>query len=77
MSNDMPEARWKQVCAQAKRWFDRLTDDDLSKVGGKADRLADILQERYGYIRQHAESQSNWWMQGHQQKPAPRRGAKK
>ena len=70
MSDDMPEIRWRQVGAQTRKWWDKLTDDDLEMIGGKAERLASALQERYGYIRQHAVSQSNRWMRDHRDLPA-------
>ncbi len=65
MNDDMSEARWRQVRAQTRKWWGKLTDDDLERIGGKAERLADALQEKYGYTRQHAESQSSRWMYDH------------
>lgn len=69
MGNDILEARWKQVREQTRKWWGKLTDDDLERIGGKADRLADVLQEKYGYTRQHATSQSDRWMRKHQDNP--------
>jgi len=73
MSNDLSLTRWQQVGAQTRKWWGRLTDDDLERIGGSAERLADALQETYGYTRQHAESQSNRWMHDHQDAPAVER----
>ena len=70
MNNDLLEARWLEVREQTRKWWGKLTDDDLERIGGKAERLADALQVKYGYIRQHAESQSNRWMRAHQGAPA-------
>ena len=66
MNNDLQEARWLQVREQVRKWWGKLTDYDLERIGGKVERLADVLQEKYGYIRQHAESQSNRWMRDRQ-----------
>jgi uncharacterized protein YjbJ (UPF0337 family) len=66
MNNDISAARWQQVRGQTRTWWGKLTDDDLEWIGGKAERLAHMLQEKYGYIQQHAESQSNRWMRDHQ-----------
>ena len=66
MSNDISVAGWQLVGGQARKWWGKLTDEDLERIGGKAERLADALQEKYGYTRQHAESQSNRWMHEHQ-----------
>jgi uncharacterized protein YjbJ (UPF0337 family) len=70
MNNDMDEATWQQMREQTRKWWGKLTDDDLQRIGGKAERLADALQERYGYIRQHAESQSKRWMRDHREAPS-------
>ena len=69
MNDDMDEAQWQQVREQTRKWWGKLTDADLLKIGGKAELLADALQERYGYIRQHAESQSRRWMREHSDAP--------
>jgi uncharacterized protein YjbJ (UPF0337 family) len=70
MNEDMLEARWRQVREQTRKWWGKLTDNDLERIGGKAERLADALQAQYGYTRQHAESQSNRWMREHRDAPA-------
>jgi uncharacterized protein YjbJ (UPF0337 family) len=70
MNNDIQEVRWQQVREQTRKWWGMLTDDDLERIGGRAERLADALQERYGYTRQHAESQSRRWMRDHRGAPA-------
>lgn len=69
MNNDMLESRWLEVGGETRKWWGKLTDDDLERIGGSAALLADALQERYGYIRPHAESQSNRWMRDHQDSP--------
>jgi uncharacterized protein YjbJ (UPF0337 family) len=66
MKNDIDEPTWQQVREQTRKWWGKLTDEDLERIGGKAERLADALQDRYGYTRQNAESQSNRWMRAHQ-----------
>jgi uncharacterized protein YjbJ (UPF0337 family) len=69
MNDDLDEAKWQQVSEQTRKWWGKLTDADLLKIGGKAELLADALQERHGYIRQHAESQSRRWMREHRDAP--------
>jgi hypothetical protein len=34
-----------------------LTDDDLDRIGGRKDQLMGILQQRYGWAREHAQLQ--------------------
>ena len=66
MNNDIVEATWQQVREQTRKWWGKLTDEDLEQIAGKAERLADALQEKYGYTRPNAESQSIRWMHDHQ-----------
>ena len=51
MNNDIDESTWQQVREQTRKWWGKLTQDDLQKIDGKAERLADALQEKYGYTR--------------------------
>jgi uncharacterized protein YjbJ (UPF0337 family) len=54
VNNNVLKDEQKQIQGQAKVWWDKLTDDDLEKVDGKFDILANLLQEKYGYTRAHA-----------------------
>ena len=54
MNKDVFEGKWKQIRGQAKDWWGKLTDDDLERAGGKYDKLVGLLQEKYGYTREHA-----------------------
>ena len=51
MNRDIFEGKWKGMRGQAKEWWGKLTDDDLERVGGKADPLIGLLQQKYGYTR--------------------------
>ena len=54
MNKDIVEGKWKQVRGEAKSWWGKLTDDDLDRAAGKFDVLSGMLQEKYGYTREHA-----------------------
>ena len=54
MNNDIFEGKWKQIRGEAKAWWGKLTDDDLDRVAGKFEVFTGLLQEKYGYSRQHA-----------------------
>ena len=54
MNKDILEGQWKQIRGEAKAWWGKLTDNDLDRAAGKFDVLAGLLQEKYGYTRQHA-----------------------
>jgi uncharacterized protein YjbJ (UPF0337 family) len=55
MNQDVLAGKWKQMRGQVKQWWGKLTDDDLDRVNGAMDKLAGVLQERYGWERDQAE----------------------
>jgi uncharacterized protein YjbJ (UPF0337 family) len=55
MNKDTLEGQWKQLSGKAKAAWGDLTDDELTKVNGNAERLAGLIQERYGKSREAAE----------------------
>ena len=57
MNKDILEGKWKQMRGNAKTWWGKLTDDDLDRAAGNYDVLAGLLQEKYGYTRQHADEE--------------------
>ena len=59
MNQDIFEGKWKEMRGQVKEWWGKLTDDDLERVGGKADQLIGILQQKYGYTKEQAEKELN------------------
>ncbi|PXW26531.1 CsbD family protein [Paraburkholderia caballeronis] len=63
MNNDIAEGKWKQLMGKAKAAWGELTDDDLVKAEGRADRLAGMIQERYGKTRDEAELEVRRFME--------------
>ena len=59
MNKDIFEGEWKQLRGQAKEWWGKFTDDELERVGGKFDQFVGLLQEKYGYTREHTEEEIN------------------
>ncbi|HEY0975054.1 MAG TPA: CsbD family protein [Solimonas sp.] len=57
MNSDTLKGQWKQLAGRAKESWGKLTDDELLKVEGNAQRLSGLVQERYGVTREEAESQ--------------------
>jgi uncharacterized protein YjbJ (UPF0337 family) len=39
----------------------KLTEDDLTVIGGKQDQLVGRIQERYGIAKDEAERQVRYW----------------
>ena len=59
MNKDVFEGKWKEMRGQAKVWWGKLTDDDLEQAGGNAGQLIGLIQQKYGYSREHAEEEFN------------------
>jgi uncharacterized protein YjbJ (UPF0337 family) len=57
MNRDIVEGKWTQLKGSVKEQWGKLTDDELTEVAGKRDRLSGKLQERYGWTKEEAERQ--------------------
>ena len=55
MNADILKGKWHQLKGAAQAKWGKLTNDDLDRVEGNAERLAGLLQEKYGYERDRAE----------------------
>ena len=52
MNWDVVEGNWTQFKAAARIKWGKLTDSDWDQIGGKMDRMAGVMQERYGYKKE-------------------------
>ncbi|UAW64846.1 CsbD family protein [Mycoavidus sp. HKI] len=57
MNKDIVAGKWKQIVGKAKVLWGDLTDDDLEKVEGNADKLAGLIQEKYGKTLEEAKKE--------------------
>jgi uncharacterized protein YjbJ (UPF0337 family) len=57
MNWDQISGNWKQFTGKVKEKWGKLTDDDLTVIAGKRDQLAGVLQQRYGYEKERAETE--------------------
>ena len=60
MNEDVFAGQWKQMRGELKSWWGKLADDDLDRIGGQKDKLIGLVQEKYGYARDHAEQEVEW-----------------
>jgi uncharacterized protein YjbJ (UPF0337 family) len=51
------KGKWKKQVGAAKVAFGKLTDDELLRTEGHAQKLAGLVQERYAVTRDEAEKQ--------------------
>ena len=57
MNWDQIEGEWMELKGRFAEKWGKLTDDDLAIIAGKRDKLAGLLQQRYGIAIEHVEKQ--------------------
>jgi uncharacterized protein YjbJ (UPF0337 family) len=57
--NDILQGNWKQLHGHIGEWWGKLTDDDVTKIDGKRENLVGLLQTKYGYAKERAETDVN------------------
>ena len=57
MNWDQITGNWMQFKGKVKEKWGKLTDDDLTTIGGKRDQLVGVLQQKYGYTKSQAEQE--------------------
>lgn len=57
MNWDIIEGKWNQLKGSIREKWGDLTDDELTEVAGKKDKLAGKLQEKYGWTKEKADEQ--------------------
>jgi uncharacterized protein YjbJ (UPF0337 family) len=57
MNWDQIEGKWKELQGGVKEKWGKLTDDELTEIGGKRDKLAGIIQAKYGLAKEAVEDQ--------------------
>ncbi|HAC57721.1 MAG TPA: CsbD family protein [Rhodobiaceae bacterium] len=62
MNWDQVEGNWTQMKGKVKEAWGDLTDSDITKIEGKRDRLAGVLQERYGKKKEEVETEIDNWL---------------
>lgn len=65
MNSDVLKGKWRQLKGEVKSQWGKLTDDDLDRVEGDAEKLIGRVQERYGYARHDAEREVNAFIDRH------------
>jgi uncharacterized protein YjbJ (UPF0337 family) len=57
MDEDVLKGKWKEIKGGVKEKWGKLTDDDLTVVEGKKEKLLGLLQQKYGYAKDKAEQE--------------------
>ncbi len=70
MNIDILKGQWKEIKGDIKAKWGKLTDDDLTEIGGNEEKLIGILQKKYGYSKDEAEKEYRNFMAGRGTKAA-------
>jgi uncharacterized protein YjbJ (UPF0337 family) len=65
MNEDVLKGKWRQLKGEVKSQWGKLTDDDLDRVEGDAEKLIGRVQERYGYQREEAKREVDDFFRRH------------
>lgn len=57
MDENIWKGKWKEIKGGIKEQWGKLTDDELAEIEGKQEKLAGLLQKKYGYSKDEAEEQ--------------------
>lgn len=57
--SNLIEANWLQLSGSIKSQWGRLTDNDLTEINGRKDKLVGKLIEKYELTKQEAEDRVN------------------
>jgi len=63
MNWDKIEGSWKQFKGKLREQWGRLTEDDVTVIEGKRDKLVGKIQERYGITRDEADREVREWLE--------------
>ncbi len=55
MNEDILKGKWKELKGSVKEKWGDLTDDDITEIDGKTEKLVGILQQKYGYSKDKAQ----------------------
>jgi uncharacterized protein YjbJ (UPF0337 family) len=65
MNDDVFKGKWHQLKGEVKSQWGKLTDDDLARAEGDAEKLIGRVQERYGYQRDQAKREVDDFIRRH------------
>jgi uncharacterized protein YjbJ (UPF0337 family) len=57
MNEDILKGKWHELRGEVKARWGKITDDDLTVISGRSEKLLGVLQTRYGYAKDKAETE--------------------
>lgn len=65
MNKDILAGNWKILSGKVKEEWGKLTDNDVTEIDGKQQKLEGRLQERYGYNKAQIDEAINKFYKKH------------
>jgi uncharacterized protein YjbJ (UPF0337 family) len=62
MNWDLIEGNWLVFKGKLRHNWAKLTDEDITRIGGRREELVARLQERYGFAKAEAEREVVAWV---------------
>ncbi len=62
MNWDQIQINWMLFKGRVRNNWAKLTDEDLTRIGGRREELIGRLQARYGFAKAEAEREVEAWM---------------
>lgn len=62
MNRNVLHGKWKQIRGKVREQWAQIADHDLDKITGKREQLVGLVQEKYGYTKQKAEQDVDFFL---------------
>lgn len=62
MNWDQVEGRWDQLKGSAREQWGKLTDSEVQEAKGNREKMAGLVQEKYGKTKEDAEREVDEWI---------------
>lgn len=63
MNQDTLSGKWKEIKGQMRKTWGKLTDDEVEQTKGNMESISGLIQQKYGYAKEDANSKVNTWLE--------------
>jgi uncharacterized protein YjbJ (UPF0337 family) len=61
-NRDVLHGKWKQIQGKVREQWAQIADHDLDKIAGRREQLVGLVQEKYGYTKEKAEQDADYFL---------------
>ena len=65
VTEDILKVQWNEIKGELKTKWSKLTDSDITAVNGNTEKLIGILQTRYVYSHEKAQTEFEGFIRSH------------